>query len=328
MNELTTNSEILKMFPGIRAGNQIADVRVVPTPLPSLNDIVLGCGGMPRGRTIELYATPSAGKTTLALNFIKWYQDQELRCAFDDREGTFPGPDYTDGIGLNREALVMMDTADGNDACYQFLLMAALNLIDLYVIDSVAMMIPRGASIVGDTEEANMHDKLARASLLTGFFGKLRSGYQIGPPGKVKKDGTYNLSDLLPADREYFIDGKTVKWWHKLADKDATLIMINHMKNKPNVRFGDKTTTTGGDSTKFDASIRLRITFKKKSKEKSGGKPAYKICEIRSDKNKVAPPFGTYLYRFWLDGHIDEYGPPGKDKGDTEIEDPTSEDFE
>lgn len=328
-NEITSNDEIRAMFPGIRAGDEMADVRFVPTPLSSLNNIIFGCGGVPRGRTIELYAAPSAGKTQFALNLCAWYQGQQLRCAWDDREGTFPNEEYTKGIGLDRSALTMMDTADGNDACYQFELMAALNFMDLYVIDSATMMIPKDASITADTEDPSMHQKLQRAVLLTSFFSKLRSGYVIGKPGTFnKKKGEYNKSDLIKADKKYFVEGKWTDELHKLSDKDVTLIMINHMKNKIGVRFGDKTSTPGGDATKFDASLRLKITYKKKSKEKSKGKPLYKICEIKAEKNKVAPPFGTYLYRFWLDGHIDEYGAPGKEANDDDIEDVTQEDFE
>jgi recombination protein RecA len=332
VNDLVNNDEIKKLFPGIHTTNDFPPVDFVPTPLEHLNNVVLGCGGVPRGRSIELYSAPSEGKTTLAINFCHWYLQQELRAIWDDREGTFPDENYTNGIGLDRDALTQVHTGSGNDALYQFELMAALNLADLWVIDSLAMLLPEGASTVGDTENASMHDKLARASMLTSFFQKLRSGYYIGNPGTVKKDGTYNLKDKIESEVSYHKNGKEDKYWHKLSDKKITLIMINHMKTKPGVRFGDKTSTPGGDATKFDSSLRLRLKYKMKSKEKSKGLPLYKIVSIRADKNKVAPPFGEWWFKFNLDGSVEEFGPPKIPKKlkeeNTELEEVTQEDFE
>jgi len=326
-NELT---DLLKNYlPGTRNANEIADVNVVQLPLEKLNIDVLKCGGIPRGRTIELYGPPSCGKTTIAINIAQWYIKQGLKVLWDDREGTFPDEAYTSGIGLNRDQLTMMDTGSGNDALYQFEMVAALNYADLYIVDSLAMLHPEGASIVGDTETQSMHDKLARASLLTGFFQRLRSGYRIGNPGTCKKDGTYNKGDLVKSDRMYWKDGKEDHYWHKLTDKDVTLIMINHEKVKPGVRFGSKSSTPGGDSMKFDASVRLKITYKKKSKERVDGLPASKLITVRADKNKVGPPFGEAAFLLMRDGRLIEYGKKVKGiQDDDDFEEVTASDME
>ncbi|MFV2016253.1 MAG: hypothetical protein ACC656_12540, partial [Candidatus Heimdallarchaeota archaeon] len=257
-NDLVSNEEIKALFPGIHTTNEFPAIEVVKTPLPAFNDIVLGCGGIPRGRTIELYSAPSAGKTTLSVNLCHWYIKQGFRAIWDDREGTFPDENYTKGIGLDRDALTQVHTGSGNDSLYQFEIMAALNIADLWVIDSLAMLHPFGASTVKDTENQSMHDKLARASMLTGFFQRLRSGFYIGKPGTCRKDGTYAQKDKIESDVVYYKEGKEDKYWHKLSDKKITLIMVNHMKTRPGIRYGDKTSTPGGDATKFDSSIRLR----------------------------------------------------------------------
>ena len=61
--------EIEKKF-GERAvcefDNSVAHVEAIPTGIPSL-DYILGIGGLPRGRVIEIYGAEGAGKTTIAI---------------------------------------------------------------------------------------------------------------------------------------------------------------------------------------------------------------------------------------------------------------------
>jgi len=332
---MSDQSEFLKRMglSGTRGADGNLELKVIETPLPSLNNRVFGCGGVPRGRVIELYGPTSCGKTTLALNICKWYQDAGLAVAWDDREGTFPGANYTNSIGLDLSKMTMMDTGDGNDALYQFQLSAAYDIFDLYVIDSQAAIIAKEASITGSTVELNMNKTLLTAKLFAQFFRELRSGYQIGPPGTFnEKKGSYNKGDLILGDKAYLSDGSLTKSLHKLSDKAVTLILINHERKKVAAGFGDKSYTSGGDATKFDASLRLRMTPIKKSSEKINGLPAFKIVKIRADKNKVGPPFGEFVYMMHQNGILEEYGKKMKYRGDDidedAIEDVTGEDFE
>lgn len=321
---MSEQSDFLKQIGlgGTRSADQLAPVEVVKTPFDSLNNVILGCGGIPRGRTVELYGPPSSGKTTIAINFCAWYIQDGLAVAWDDREGTFPGSEYTDGMGLDRSKLTFMDTGDGNDALYQFQLAAALDIFDLYVIDSMAAIIAKEAGVTGSTVEFNMNKNLATAKLWAQFFRELRSGYEIGKPGSFNpKKGKYNKSDLILSDRAYLKDGKETTAIHKLTDKAVTLILINHMRTKIGQTFGDKAYTSGGDATKFDSSIRLRVTPIRKSREKINGLPAYKVVKLRADKNKVAPPFGEAWFNLHQDGHMEETtkrSSKGGDDDDTE----------
>src|SRR5215467_1522684 len=61
------------------------EVKVIPTGSLAL-DIALGCGGLPRGRVIEIYGPESSGKTTLTLHAIAEAQRVGGVCAFIDAE--------------------------------------------------------------------------------------------------------------------------------------------------------------------------------------------------------------------------------------------------
>lgn len=308
------------LFTGSRTADEVAPVEVIPTGLPSMDNIVLGCGGLPRGRTIEIYSKPSLGKTTLTINFIANAQKSNLTCAFFDAEGTFPGPEYTNDIGLIRGDLLMPDFSDGDNALFQIKQMIALNIVDIIVVDSVKALKPRTTVDIENDSPDSMHDNYARGKMLSVFYQDIRGGYHIWTTPQVKGE----KAEAIPSDKSYFVEGKWDEYYHKLQDKRTVFIMINHQMDKQGVMFGDKTTTPGGDSQKFDASIRLRISNKKKAKKKDKyGTPLHRIVTIRADKNKLAPPFREADFMLHKSGLITELGTynPGDFEDDDETPD-------
>jgi recombination protein RecA len=76
-----------------------------------------------------------------------------------------------------------------------------------------------------------------------------------------------------------------------VSKANATIIFINQIRMKIGVMFGSPETTTGGNSLKFYASVRLDIrrgTAIKDQEEVLGNETKVKVV-----KNKVAPPFKT-----------------------------------
>jgi len=76
-----------------------------------------------------------------------------------------------------------------------------------------------------------------------------------------------------------------------VSKTNSTIIFINQIRMKIGVMFGSPETTTGGNSLKFYASVRLDIrkgTAIKEQEEVLGNETRVKVV-----KNKVAPPFRT-----------------------------------
>src|SRR5262249_56041185 len=62
-------------------GSEVQPVEVIPTGSVAL-DVALGCGGLPRGRIVEIYGPESSGKTTLTLHAIAEAHRTGALCPF------------------------------------------------------------------------------------------------------------------------------------------------------------------------------------------------------------------------------------------------------
>ena len=104
-------------------------------------DKILGIGGYPKGRIIEIYGNESCGKTTLALQAVASCQSIGGKCAYIDLEHSLDAKYCTtNGIDLSKLLLAQPDSGEQT-----FQLISALiktGMIDLIVVDSVAAIVP------------------------------------------------------------------------------------------------------------------------------------------------------------------------------------------
>ena len=90
------------------------DVDVIPTG-SLLLDEVLGVGGYPKGRIIEIYGPESSGKTTLALEAVAQAQIKGGRAAYVDAEHSID-PAYAEKLGVDINELILSQTDSGEQA--------------------------------------------------------------------------------------------------------------------------------------------------------------------------------------------------------------------
>ena len=74
-----------------------------------------------------------------------------------------------------------------------------------------------------------------------------------------------------------------------ISKTNTTCILINQLREKIGVMFGNPETTTGGNALKFYSSVRLDI--RRASQIKDGDKVIGNQTKVKVVKNKVAPPF-------------------------------------
>ncbi len=129
------------------------DIDVVSTGSLGL-DIALGCGGLPRGRVVEIYGPESSGKTTLTLQVIAQMQKLGGTAAFVDAEHALD-PAYAEKIGVNVDDLLVSQPDTGEQALEITDMLVRSGAVDVVVVDSVAALTPK-AEIEGEMGDAHM----------------------------------------------------------------------------------------------------------------------------------------------------------------------------
>jgi recombination protein RecA len=131
----------------------IKDIEVIPTGCLAL-DLALGIGGVPRGRIIEVFGPESSGKTTLALHMVAEAQKKGGSAAFIDAEHALD-PLYASRIGVNIDDLLVSQPDTGEQALEIAETLVRSGAVDIVVIDSVAVLVPR-AEIEGEMGDAHV----------------------------------------------------------------------------------------------------------------------------------------------------------------------------
>ena len=145
--------------------------KIMATSSGSLQiDHVIGIGGYPVGRIVEVFGPEASGKTTLALHAIAEAQKNGGTCAFIDAEHALD-PAYAAKIGVNINDLIISQPDCGEQALEIAEMLIRSGAIDIIVIDSVAALVPR-AELEGDMGDAHVG---LQARLMSQALRKLAS---------------------------------------------------------------------------------------------------------------------------------------------------------
>ena len=159
----------------MRLGDDQVDrsIQVVSTGSLGL-DLVLGVGGLPRGRVVEIYGPEASGKTTLSLSVVAQVQKMGGSAAFIDAEHAL-NVSHASILGVNVEDLLIAQPNTGEEALEISDQLVRSAAIDVLVIDSVAALTPK-SEIEGEMGDSFMglHARLMSQALrkLTGSISK------------------------------------------------------------------------------------------------------------------------------------------------------------
>jgi recombination protein RecA len=138
-------SDILKSInkkygEGTIANGSGVQIEAVPTGCYSLDNI-LGCGGLPKGRLIEVYGQQASGKSTLGLFLIAQIQKKGGKALLIDSEFAYD-KNYAAKIGVDTDKLLLVQPNTGEEGAEIWIETLKSGELDIIVIDSVAALAP------------------------------------------------------------------------------------------------------------------------------------------------------------------------------------------
>lgn len=136
-------------------------------------DRALGVGGLPRGRTAEIYGPNGAGKTTLALQTIAEAQKLGHMCAFVDAEHALDIK-YAQSLGVDLEKLLISQPDNGEQALEITDTLCRSDKVAVIVVDSVSALVPQ-VEIEGGMGDAHVG---LQARLMSQAMRKLTASVQ------------------------------------------------------------------------------------------------------------------------------------------------------
>jgi recombination protein RecA len=134
-------------------GTALPEVLVMPTGSLAL-DIALGCGGLPRGRIVEIFGPESSGKTTMALSVVAECQKRGGMAAFVDAEHALDIT-YAKKLGVRTDDLLVSQPDNGEQALEITDMLVRSSAVDIVIVDSVAALVPK-AEIEGEMGDQHM----------------------------------------------------------------------------------------------------------------------------------------------------------------------------
>lgn len=220
----------------------------------SLLDLSMG-GGLPLGRTVELYGRESSCKSTLAIQAMKQCQDMGGFCVVFDPESSFYKA-FAEKIGVDLEKVLIISS--------EVVLESSFNIF-VQVIDMVHDEFPdKPILIVWDTLAAT--------------------------PTKKEMEEQEDGGRMSPQYRAQVIRKGMRSITSSLAKASACLLIINHVYDSAGMNGMIKTETPGGRGVKFASSVRIHLKTQDYVKESADSEPIGVNILAKVEKNKLGMP--------------------------------------
>lgn len=219
--------------------------------MPTFDEWLMSCGGMPDGRVIEIYGPESSGKTTLALHIIGMAQKAGGFAAFVDAEHALD-PNYAKKLGVNVDELVISQPDYGEQALEVVEILVRTQAFRVIVIDSVSALVPK-AELDGDMGDSHMG---LQARLMSQAMRKLVGLAHTNRVTLIFINQVREKIGVVFGNPEVTTGGRALKFWSSVR------LEVRRVSN------------TDGGQIKDDVGTHIGHKMK-----------------IKNVKNKVGPPF-------------------------------------
>jgi len=171
-------------------------------------DVILGVGGIPRGRITEIYGPESSGKTTVCLHVVAEAQKRGGICAFVDMEHALD-PKYAERLGVNVDTLYISQPDTGEQALEITEALVRSGALDVIVVDSVAALVPR-AEIEGEMGDSHVG---LQARLMSQALRKLSGAIKHSNATVMFTNQLREKIGVMFGSPETTSGGRALKFW-------------------------------------------------------------------------------------------------------------------
>ena len=210
-------------------------------------------GGMPEGRIIEIFGPPSIGKSHLAIQVARSTQQMGGIVVYIDTENATSVENLSLlGVDISKR-FVYVDTHCTEEV---------LSIAEATIMKAKAMDKDVPITIIWDSVAAS-----SPKAELVGDYDK----DSIGLQARAISKGMRKITGVI-------------------ANQNVLFVILNQIRTKIGVMFGDPTTTPGGKAIPFHSSVRIKLGAGQKIENKEKEVVGINVS-AKTIKNKVSPPF-------------------------------------